>query len=61
LFSGANADDSKFVDAFKDLINNAWGRELGADLAKKLGVETGKAWTTEQTSGFLNGLQSYFH
>ena len=37
-------------DAYVDLINNEYGRQLGIQIAKELGIEKEKAWTNQQTA-----------
>lgn len=47
------------VDNLVDMVNNAWGREFGNQLADKYDISSSTTWTNELTSNYLNDVMDY--
>jgi hypothetical protein len=59
VFTGVG-EEAKLVDAYVDLVNNAWGRAFGKELSGKYGIDRETTWTDELSANFLNDVQDYF-
>lgn len=52
--------DNGPVDNYLDMINNAWGQELGEKLKNKYSITRETHWTPELLANYLNDIQRYY-
>jgi hypothetical protein len=47
------------TDNYVDIINNAWGQELGKQLKEKYKIDRNTVWTPKLLASYLNDIQQY--
>ena len=47
------------TDNYVDIVNNAWGQELGKQLKEKYKINRNTVWTPELLANYLNDIQEY--
>ncbi|AYB29191.1 LamG-like jellyroll fold domain-containing protein [Chryseolinea soli] len=58
--AGIFTQEQAMVDAYIDMVNNAWARSFGEAWRKKNNVNSKTVWTDELTGKFLSDVQDYF-
>jgi hypothetical protein len=51
--------DKGATDNYVDIINNAWGQQLGIRLKEKYGITRNTNWTPQLLTDYLNDIQGY--